>query len=593
MSSPLQNNITNLQELLAQVNSLPEAGGVELPELSNEGVADDLVSGKELIDSSGNVITGTMPNNGAISSTMDGINIKSVTVPAGYTSGGTVSLDDTIDNEVNEQADIIDQIFTAIDELPELADPEILVDSDGLITARVGDASSTHQLAFQPAKTITPSTASQVAVSSGYYTGGDILVASVPTQSKTITPTTSVQYVAPDTGKFLSRVTINAISTQSKTITPTTSAQTVVPDSGKFLSEVNIGAIPSTYVEPTLILGSATYTPKSTAFTIAKKGAYLAGDLTMEGDSDLIADNIRSGVSIFGVIGTLTEGISGSGDLVDYSENEDAIIGRTISSYTNDRITDIGYAAFASCSNLTSVNLPICTDVRDTAFATCSNLSKVNIPNCTSIYMSAFMYCTKLASVNFPACVIVSSYAFSRCYELVNAELPSCTKVGGYAFHYCSALTTVTLPACTSVGSSAFAYCSQLSGIDLPKCNTVGYCAFLNCTNLSTANLPLCSSIPNSTFANCKKLTTITLNKVSKIGLSAFSGCYNLSQIYIGASSVCGLQNSSVFASTPYIGYSVSFSGTPYIYVPASLVSSYKAASYWSYFKSYITAIET
>lgn len=37
-------------------------------------------------------ITGTMPNNGGVSSTMDGLTTVSVTVPAGYTSGGTVSL---------------------------------------------------------------------------------------------------------------------------------------------------------------------------------------------------------------------------------------------------------------------------------------------------------------------------------------------------------------------------------------------------------------------------------------------------------------------------------------------------------------------
>ena len=59
MSSPLQTNITNLQNLLEQVNALPEAGGVELPELQNEGSAEDLMLNKELIDADGNVITGT------------------------------------------------------------------------------------------------------------------------------------------------------------------------------------------------------------------------------------------------------------------------------------------------------------------------------------------------------------------------------------------------------------------------------------------------------------------------------------------------------------------------------------------------------
>lgn len=57
--------------------------------------------------------------------------------------------------------------------------------------------------------TITPSTASQIAVSSGYYTGGDITVAAVPTQSKTVTPTSTTQNITPDSGKFLSKVTVN------------------------------------------------------------------------------------------------------------------------------------------------------------------------------------------------------------------------------------------------------------------------------------------------------------------------------------------------------------------------------------------------
>ena len=43
----IKQNITSLQNLLEQVNSLPEAGGVELPPLVNEGSAADLMFGKE------------------------------------------------------------------------------------------------------------------------------------------------------------------------------------------------------------------------------------------------------------------------------------------------------------------------------------------------------------------------------------------------------------------------------------------------------------------------------------------------------------------------------------------------------------------
>lgn len=42
-------------------------------------------------------VEGTMPNNGAIAKTMDGLTTTSVDVPAGYTSGGTVSLTNDIE----------------------------------------------------------------------------------------------------------------------------------------------------------------------------------------------------------------------------------------------------------------------------------------------------------------------------------------------------------------------------------------------------------------------------------------------------------------------------------------------------------------
>lgn len=109
----IKNNIQSLQEILNKVNALPEAG-TDLPALDNEGLASDLLTGKQLIDDEGNVVTGTMSNNGAINKTMDGINTKSITISKGYTTGGTVSLDNTIDNEVNTQENLMSQIKTVL-----------------------------------------------------------------------------------------------------------------------------------------------------------------------------------------------------------------------------------------------------------------------------------------------------------------------------------------------------------------------------------------------------------------------------------------------------------------------------------------------
>ena len=47
-------------------------------------------------DGSAVAITGTMPNNGAIMGSFDGLTTTSYAIPAGYTTGGTVELTDDI-----------------------------------------------------------------------------------------------------------------------------------------------------------------------------------------------------------------------------------------------------------------------------------------------------------------------------------------------------------------------------------------------------------------------------------------------------------------------------------------------------------------
>lgn len=113
----IKNNTTSLQNLLDAVNALPDAGGtggVELPELTNEGNAANLFSGKQLIDGDGNVVTGTF----------------------------------TIDSELETQDDLISQIQTVLSNkaggvvLPKLSNPATaenleegyeLIDGDGNI----------------------------------------------------------------------------------------------------------------------------------------------------------------------------------------------------------------------------------------------------------------------------------------------------------------------------------------------------------------------------------------------------------------------------------------------------------------------------
>ena len=60
-------------------------------------VAADVLTGKVIVSATGEKITGSMVNNGTISGTIDGLTATSYSVPAGYTSGGSVSLTSAIE----------------------------------------------------------------------------------------------------------------------------------------------------------------------------------------------------------------------------------------------------------------------------------------------------------------------------------------------------------------------------------------------------------------------------------------------------------------------------------------------------------------
>lgn len=93
----------------SQQNVTPDSGKVlsgvtieAIPETYQDvtGVtagAADVLEGKVIVNASGESVEGSMTNNGAITATIDGLTVTAYSVPAGYTSGGTVSLTDDIE----------------------------------------------------------------------------------------------------------------------------------------------------------------------------------------------------------------------------------------------------------------------------------------------------------------------------------------------------------------------------------------------------------------------------------------------------------------------------------------------------------------
>ena len=142
--------------------------------------------------------------------------------------------------------------------------------------------------------------------------------ASTPTlQSKTVTPSTSQQIITPDSGyDGLSSVTVESMPMASLS-TPTLS----VDSAGKITATVKqteagyVEAGSKSSTKQLTTKGAATITPGTSDQTIAS-GTYLTGAQTVKGDANLIAGNIKKGVSIFGVAGSFegSGGSSGSSD---------------------------------------------------------------------------------------------------------------------------------------------------------------------------------------------------------------------------------------------------------------------------------------
>lgn len=108
------------------------------------------------------------------------------------------------------------------------------------------------------------------------------------------------------------------------------------------------------YVNGSKVTGSisskaaATYTPGTADQTISS-GQYLSGAQTVKGDANLVADNIKSGVSIFGVAGTY----NGSGNGIQAQHITSANDAITISGSGTVKVWGYGYYSSGTYSKTT------------------------------------------------------------------------------------------------------------------------------------------------------------------------------------------------------------------------------------------------
>ena len=132
----------------------------------------------------------------------------------------------------------------------------------------------------------------------------------IPEQEKTVSPTETSQTVTPDTHKVLSKVTVDPISSTyvgsaiprqpAKTITPSSTSQMAVRGESYVTGTIYVDPVPTVMKVIDLSMVSGNQVISSTS------GKYMKS-VTVRKPSTFIPSNIKKGVDIGGIIGTVEE----------------------------------------------------------------------------------------------------------------------------------------------------------------------------------------------------------------------------------------------------------------------------------------------
>lgn len=232
-----------------------------------------------------------------------------------------------------------------------------------------------------------------------------------------------------------------------------------------------------------------TITPTATEQTIQPEDDSVGfSKVTVNGDENLVSDNIKKGASIFGVEGNIdTEGMINPSLIMQarYMFYDSTM---TESPVLNLENCTSCYRMFGNCTNLIKVNelnAPKCTDFTN-MFLNCSSLTEVPKINTTNgeDFSGMFEKCKKIKTLpqldtangkNF-------SSMFSNCTNLIEVpELDTSNATGiGDMFSFCTYLTTIpslNTSNCTSF-FQFFRDCQHLTDVpelDASKCINVFY----------------------------------------------------------------------------------------------------------------------
>lgn len=155
--------------------------------------------------------------------------------------------------------------------------------------------------------------------------------------------------------------------------------------------------------------------------------------------------------------------------------------------------------------------------------------------------------------------------------------------IGSYAFGGCASIQNLSFPNAVIIHNKAFIN-TFFTSLYTPKVVTIEPHAMEQVQGSFIPTFNAVTSIGSYAFNYCLKLSYLSLPAVTNIGSYAFINCSALKTIVIGTevSTVCSLVESNAFSRT-YSQFS--------IYVPDSLLASYRTNSIWSFVSSHIFSV--
>lgn len=393
--------------------------------------------------------------------------------------------------------------------------------------------------------TITP-TLEEQKLKSEKYGFDEIIVQGIPATDLEINPSFEEQV---EEGLF-KEVRVGAIPQETLNITPTEEEQT---KTGIF-TEVNIGAIEAVEIDPEL-----NFDATNTIIMQGQDGTYIK-KVTIDKPESLKPENIKSGETIFGVTGGLADTSDGT------VTSNDVVAGKV--AYANNQrvvgtIPDNGELQFAPSDEAQVIPMGL-TSGGIVAAADITNLNEYDV-------------CLTLAN----------SLETTEDYQETTAT-PEDLKEGKTAYSNGERIVG------TFKDTSTEAYKAVVSGtngsaiIEIPDGITaIKQYAFANCDGVSITKIPASvKAIGNYSFYHIGQynLKTLTIEgDIDSIGQQAFSfSGYNVVLIP-NVTKVPTLRHKESFEYT----------GNKYatIYVPDSLLNSFKSASNWSNLYTYLKPI--